>query len=140
MKSNTGNHPLSCEQILSVNMKSFTHCVVWVPMVVCPPGSKQYCDPYRFPGGVRFLYTDCRISLDIPTVLGMTFTLRIQLSPVVASIKVYYIIHRLDWPWSWQQNLVHSRLFFICFPCVKTLASRLLFVLLSAQFDRLEYP
>jgi hypothetical protein len=60
--------------------------------------------------------------------------------PVVASVKVYDIIHRLDWQWSWQQNLVHARLFFICFPYVRKHASRRLLILLSAQFDRLEYP
>jgi hypothetical protein len=58
----------------------------------------------------------------------------------VTSIKVYGdIIHRLDWQWSWQQNLVHGRLFFICFPYVRTCAARLLLILLSAQSDRFDY-
>jgi hypothetical protein len=77
MKSNTDNHPLSYEHILSVATKFLTHCIGWLQMVVCPPGSKQYCDPYCLPGGVRFLHTDCRITLDISMVLGMTFALRI---------------------------------------------------------------
>jgi hypothetical protein len=38
------------------------------------------------------------------------------------------------------QNLVHIKLFFNWFPYVKTYASRLLLVLLSAHSNRLEYP
>ena len=39
LKSNTDDRPLSCEQILSVDTKSFTLCIGWLQMAVCPPDS-----------------------------------------------------------------------------------------------------
>lgn len=55
MKSNTDDRSLSCEQILSMDTKSFTHCIRWLQMNMCPPGSKQYCVSYRSPGGIWLL-------------------------------------------------------------------------------------
>jgi hypothetical protein len=42
MESNTDDHPLDCEHILSMDMKFLTHYIGWLQMVVRPPGSRQY--------------------------------------------------------------------------------------------------
>jgi hypothetical protein len=106
----------------------------------CVSSKFEQCrEPYYFSflhGLLNHLWYPYHFGYDIRTK-DLAVTCRDQRKRVQS---YYDIIHRPDWQWSWQQNLVHGKLSFNCFPYVRTYASRLLLVLLSVQSDRLEYP